>query len=268
MEQHYNEEVEIDLMELIMVLIQKWWVMALSAAIVGLCALIYSSILITPTYESTTRVIVLNTDKEVLTTSDLQLGTQLTKDYPELIKSRFVIESVIEEMGFETTYEQFIKKVAVKTAADSRIIDITLTDPDPVLAKETVDKLRDIASKRIKEVMEIEAVNLVDEGNIPLEPSDPSVKKWTAIGILLGGFAAAAFILIVYLLDDTIKTSEDVERHLGLSTLAMIPIINTEGEKSSRRRFKSNKMTEEEIEEQEAREQTKQMVVVPMDEME
>ncbi len=226
MEQNANDVIEIDLREIFAILLHWWWVMLLAAIIVGASSFMVSRFVITPTYESTTRIVILSKQNEStnLTYSDVQLGTQLTKDYAELIKSRYVIEQVLTKFELDTEYETFIKNLEVVTPTDTRIIDITMTDPDPYRAKALVDEIRNVAAVRIKEVMDIEAVNLVDEGNLSDKPANPSVPKWTMIGIFLGAFAAAGVILIRFLLDDTIKTSEDVERYLNLSTLALIPI--------------------------------------------
>lgn len=255
-----NDEIEIDLMEIFMVLMRWIWVIAAAAAVGGLIMLIYSKFFITPTYESTTRIIVLNTEKnDDLSLSDLQLGTQLTGDYSKLITSRYVVEKVIEQYDLDTNYESFVKLIKVSTATNTRIIEITLTDTDPLMAKEMVDSLRNIAAERIKEVMAIQAVNLVDEGNIPTEKAAPSVKKYTLIGILIGGFLSVAVILVLYLLDDTIKSAEDVEKYLHLSTLGLIPIIETEEEaKKNRTPTRRNKSDIEE--ERSARRHSKDMV--------
>ncbi len=269
MEQNYNnDEMEIDLMEIFMVIMHWAWAIILAAAVGGVLTFCYSKFMITPTYESTTRIFVLNQDSasDTLTTTDLQLGTQLINDYPEIITSRYVVESIIETFGLNTTYESFVRNIAVSTSSNTRIIDITVTDTDPLMAKEIVDALREVAAVRIKDIVQIEAVNVVDEGNIPTEPAAPSVLKWTAIGILAGGFLAVAVVIVLYLLDDTIKSSEDIEKYLKLSTLGLIPIIETEEErrKNSRRRHKQT--AEDAQEEREARERTKKMVGVDMSE--
>lgn len=253
MDTQYNasasDEIEIDLREIFAVLLHYAWAIILSAIIVGAAAFAVSKFVITPTYESTTRIVILAKDsgESSITYSDMQLGTQLTKDYAELITSRYVVEQVIENFQLDATYSQFVEKINVNTPSDTRIIDITMTDEDPVLAKQMVDELRSIAAKRIEEVMDVDAVNLVDEGYVATEPSDPSVLKWTAIGILLGGFMAAAVVLIRFLLDDTIKSSEDIERYLKLSTLALIPIAVEEDDKNSgSRRHHSAKKSDSE----------------------
>lgn len=263
-----NDEIEIDIMEIIMVLMRWIWAIALAAIIGGLVMFIYSKVFITPTYESTTRIVVLNTDSnDTLSITDLQVGTQLTNDYAELITSRYVVESVIEKFNLDTTYEAYVKNIAVSTPSNTRIIDITLTDTDPLMAKEMVDELRNVAAQRIVEVMNIEAVNVVDEGNVPTHKAAPSIGKYTLIGILIGGFLAVAVVLVLYLLDDTIKSSEDIEKYLHLSTLGLIPIIETEEEsKKKRSTTKRNKADIEE--ERSARRHSKQMIALDANEAE
>jgi len=240
MEQKYSDEIEIDLREIFAVLMGWMWLILLVAILTGASAFAFSKFAITPTYNSTTRIVILNkeTNNNTLTYSDLQMGTQLTQDYAELIQSRYVIEKVIETFGLDMSYGELLNKTSVVTPSNTRIIDITVNDPDPAMAKQLVDEIRNVAAVRIKEVMDIEAVNVVDEGNIATSPSDPNVTQWTMIGFLLGAFAAAAVVLIRFLLDDTIKSSEDIERYLGLSTLALIPIISTEDDDKDKKKKK------------------------------
>ena len=127
----------------------------------------------------------------------------------------------------------------MENAADTRIVYITVKDPNPARAQEIADSIREIASDHIKEVTDVEAVNVVDTANLPSQPSEPSIVRWTAIGAALGLVACAAVIIIRYLLDDTIKSSEDVEKYLGLSTLALIPML--QGEKSTKKKKKKKK---------------------------
>lgn len=228
------DTIEIDLREIFSVLLHRLWIIVLSAVVLGIGAFAISKFAITPTYISETRIIVLNkANNDNLTYSDMQLGTQLTKDYPEVIRSRRVIEQVIQDFGLDMTYKKFLSMMEVKTSSDTRIINITIEHENPMLAKQLVDAVRDEAAVRIKEVMNIEAVNVVDEGNLPVSPSNPNVSKWTLLGFLLGGFAAAAVVIIQFLLDDTIKCSEDIEKYLHLSTLALIPIVEDEAEQKN-----------------------------------
>lgn len=227
METRENDELEIDLFELFFVLLDRIWLLVICAAVVGAIAFSVSKFILPEKFQSTTTVYVLSrqsNNTNALTYSDLQTGSQLTKDYQQMIKSRYVLESVIENLGLKTTYEKLLKKVSVNTPTDTRMISITVTDHIPAKAQQIANEIRKVASVHIKNVMAIEAVNVVDEANFPMKKSEPSVTKWTLIGIILGGFAAAAFVIIRHLMDDTIKSADDIKNYLNLSTLALIPI--------------------------------------------
>ena len=65
------------------------------------------------------------------------------------------------------SYEGLSSRVAVTIPADTRIISITVTDEDPAMAQFLADDVRKAASAHIKNVMDIQAVNVVDEANMP-----------------------------------------------------------------------------------------------------
>ena len=228
-----NDVVEIDLMAILGLMLHRLWLIALCAAAVGAAAFAVSRYILTEEFQSTTRIYVLNRQNDdTLTYSDVQLGTQLTKDFREIIKSRYVLEQVIEKCGLRESSGSLASRISVDTQSDTRIIAITVTDTNPAMAQYIANELRETAAERIKIVMDIQAVNVVDEANLPAVPSAPRVGRWTVIGFLLGAFLCMTVILVHFLLDDTIKTSDDIEKYLGLSTLGMIPVRETEDTKN------------------------------------
>lgn len=228
--QNSNDEIEIDLREVFLLLISRMWLIVLVGVLTAVIGFAVSAFLIAPTYESTSKIYILNKQQEnTVTYSDVQLGTQLTKDYAELITSRLVLEKVIEELQLGEVYEgmdyeAMLEKVEVTTPTDTRILSITVTDTDPVMAMNIANSVREAAAVHIKNVMDIEAVNVVETANLPMEKAGPSIGKWTVIGGALGAFLVVAVVLVLFFMDDTIKTSDDVEKYLGLSTLALIPL--------------------------------------------
>ncbi|MDE6603577.1 MAG: protein-tyrosine kinase [Lachnospiraceae bacterium] len=223
-----NNEIELDLLEIVHVLLGRFWIILCAGVIAALAGFVVSAYVLAPVYESTTKIYILNkTDNTAVTYTDVQMGTQLTKDYAELINSRYVIQKVIDLLSLEgIEYEELMKKVSVDAPADTRIVSITVKHTDPALAMSIANGIREVAEEHIQNVMDLEAVNVVETANMPMEKSGPSILKWTLIGGMAGGFLACAAIVIIFLLDDTIKSSEDVEKYLGLSTLAMVPVIS------------------------------------------
>lgn len=234
-----TDVIEIDLLEMGSVLLSRIWLILSVGLFMALGAFAISRFLIAPTYESTTKVYILNKNESATVTySDVQLGTQLTKDYAELIVSRYVLEEVIQELGLGFEYEELQEKVLVNTPADTRVIYITVEDYDPVMAMNIANSVREAASEHIQNVMDIDAVNIVETANLPTEKASPNCLVWTLIGGFLGCFLVCAIVLMRFLMDDTIKSSEDVEKYLGLSTLALIPMQEEESDGKKKKKKK------------------------------
>ena len=240
-----EDEIEIDLAEVLGFLFHWLWLIILGGLICGAIGLVISAFVISPKYESTTKVYILNKQNNngSISYSDTQLATQLTKDYEELITCRNVLEKVISELKLDDSYESLKNRVTVANASDTRIISITVKDESPEEARRIANGIRDAASSHITQVMDIEAVNIVDEANLPDvdKPAEPSVVKYTGIGGFIGIFICVAALLIKYLTDDTIRVSEDVEKYLELSTLGLIPVMEQDDDKGKDRKRKRKK---------------------------
>lgn len=106
-----NTDIEIDVLELFHVLLNKFWIILLAGIIAGLAFIGGTILFITPQYESTTKMYVLSKqDNNTLTQQDMQTSLSLTKDYAELIKSRTVTEGVIAQLNLDLTHEELLKK--------------------------------------------------------------------------------------------------------------------------------------------------------------
>ena len=231
-----NTDIEIDVLELFHVLLNKFWIILLAGIIAGLAFIGGTILFITPQYESTTKMYVLSKqDNNTLTQQDMQTSLSLTKDYAELIKSRTVTEGVIAQLNLDLTHEDLLKKMTVDSATDTRILSITVEDPDPYEACEIANAIRDVAANHIKNVMDIDAVNVVETANIPEQKSSPSITKNGIIGGFLGVLLSVVIILIAYISNDTVKTQEDVEKYLGLSILGTIPLTTTDRKKKKKK---------------------------------
>lgn len=234
----------IDLVEVFQVIWQWLWLIVLVALACGTAAYAFSKFVLPEEFESTTKIYVLDKSgaggtNSQSTYSDLQVGMQLTKDYVELIKSRTVLEAVMKDNHLDQTYtyEQFAETVNVQTPADTRIVTITVTNHDPALAQKLADDIRKRSGELIIDTMQIDAVNTYEKANYPDRKSAPSCGRWAVVAALIGALAVSAIVIARYLLDDTIKTSDDVEKYLGLSNLALIPFdesVMTEDEDASK----------------------------------
>ena len=107
-----EDVIEIDLGEILHILIRKAVWIILAGILFAAGAFLISEFVLPPIYESTTKIYILNKQENAAVTySDVQIGTQLTKDYAELVKSRVVLEDVIKSLDLSLTYEEDRKSV-------------------------------------------------------------------------------------------------------------------------------------------------------------
>lgn len=243
-----KDVIEIDLREIFDVLRKNLLIIVLSALLGGMLMFYISTALLSKTFESTTKIYVLNRQEaQTVTYNDLQTGTQLTKDYAELVTSRTVTTQVIADLDLQSRYEdmneitpdELADMITVEAKQDTRVIYITVKDKNPTRAQDIANAVRIAASKQIYDVMDIEAVNVVDYANLPEGPISPNVKLLVIIGCIFCAIIAVAVSVIIYMLDDTIKTPDDVERYLALSVLASIPFDETMTSKRKRTKRKN-----------------------------
>lgn len=193
--------------------------------------------LITPQYTASAMVYILSKTTSITSLADLQIGTQLTADFEVLATSRPVVEPVIQQLGLNTTYEKLVKTITISNAADTRILKVSVENPDPKLAADISNAMAESLCNRVAQVMNTDRPSLVEDAVTPQSPSSPNVMRNTAIGGLLGLVVCAAVLLLREMLDDTVKTEEDVTKYLGINTLAAIPLESgrAEGRRSKQK---------------------------------
>lgn len=221
-----NQEVntiEVDVLSLLKTLWRKKFLIIITALFGAAIAFVYSSFLVTPQFDSTTRIYVVSQNVEAgagLTNQELQAGSYLVKDYKEIILSQDVLSRVKTELNLT---EEISKKISVSIPVDTRIVSITVRDADPNEAARIANSLRAIAAQKIIEVTKVSDVTTLEEAVPSEEPSTPRTKRNLAIGILAGGLLAVGLILVFEVLDDRVKRPQDIEEVMGMTLLGVVP---------------------------------------------
>jgi capsular polysaccharide biosynthesis protein len=215
---------EIDLMELFFEILDHWKMVLLSAILVAAMAFLYSKYLITPLYESTSQLYVLSKSTSITSLADIQMGSNLTNDYMVVVNGRPIIDKVIDNLGLDETYDTLVGKVTLNNPTDSRILEITVKDPDPQRAKLIADEMAEVSSAFISEKMDQDPPSIIQYGYADGDKVSPSIRKNTMLGALVGAFLAIAFVVVIFLLNDTIMDQEDVEKKIGINLLGTVPL--------------------------------------------
>lgn len=231
---------ELDLLELFHYLKKKIPVLLAVALIGGMLGFLGTKLFIPPKYTASTRVYVLNRASEgTVVSSDFSLSNYMVTDYQVLITGRNVTEEVAKRLNLDLTDQELSEMIRVTAPDNTRVLQISVTDTDARRAADIANQVRDVAMEQIKQIMAVDAVNLVYAARIPEELSSPNVWKNAAVAALLGLSLAAGICVTVFLLDDTVRTEDDVQRYLGLSTVGVIPLsdeLNTMTRYSGKKR--------------------------------
>lgn len=213
----------IDLIQLAEVMWKKIWILIACFVVGCTIAASVTEFLITPQYEATATIYIFNKTTSITSLADIQMGNQLTVDFQIIAKTRDVIERVIAEEKLDTTYEKLVETIVVENPKDSHMLKITVRNPDAALATSISNALADILREQVADVMNTDKPSMVERAVVPVKPVSPVLKKNALWGGLLAFVTAAGIITMFFILDDSVKDEEDVQKYLGLTTLASIP---------------------------------------------
>ncbi|MDD4200441.1 MAG: Wzz/FepE/Etk N-terminal domain-containing protein [Eubacteriales bacterium] len=240
----YDSDVyEIDLLAFFHLLRRKILIIIL-AAVVGAALLgAYSLFVATPMYQSTAKVYVVSQSASIPSLADIQLSSELALDYQEMIYSYPVVKQVINNLGLDYKYKQITESMLnVENPADTRVIKVTITAPDPEEAAAMANEFAKVAKRTIADIMESDEPKIFEHGRAIADPVSPDKTRNVALGFIGGAFIAILVLLIMFITRDTIKTPEDIEKRLGGNVLATVPFekVSKDGDtRKSKRRGKS-----------------------------
>ena len=236
-----EDDIEIDLLEIVHLYLRKWWMIVGVGLLCGILAFGGTKLFLTPQYEASSMIYLLAKKNAITSALDIQIGNQMTADFATLATSRPVVEKVIKELKLETTYEDLVKQIKITNPEDTQILRITVRDESPQMACDISNAMAEATSERVAQVMKTDKPNTVEDAIVPKKPVAPSALKNTVIAGMLGMILVMGILFVNHLIDDRIKTEEDIEKYLGLNTLASIPISDPKAVQKEANRRKKQK---------------------------
>lgn len=224
---------ELDLKELFNI----FWERKLEIIVILLISIIigavYSYFIVEPEYTSYTTLLLTQVNNETeddsITQTDLTLNSKLVSTYSELIKRNAVLREVIDSLNIHNLNEENLRdSIKVSAVTDTEMIKITVTNSNPNNAEIIANKIAEVFSAKIAEIYKINNVYVVDKAETSEEPSNINHAKDIIIFMFIGIVVAGIYVLIINMLDNTIKSETDIEKITGLKTLASIPNYDTE----------------------------------------
>lgn len=161
--------------------------------------------------------------------TDLNVGSSLSSDYVELVKTRTIVEDVIKEQNLNYTYEDLIEMLDLSVVTDTRIMKINVTGENPKEVAAIANSLATKAEIELPKLMDTPKPHIAEKAIVPVNKSSPSLTKNTITGALLLMLIMLAFLTLMYLMDDTIKSADELEKRFGIIPLTVVPEGKIEG---------------------------------------
>lgn len=186
----------------------------------------YKAITRKPLYNSDTTIILVSSNNQNNANyTELQVNKNLVSTYTEIIKSRKVLEPVIENLELGYSYGELKSNVSVAAVGDTQLIKISVSDKTSYKAMVIADEIAKVFIEEVKDIYKLDNVKVVDKAVIATKPYNINYIKDNLIFLAIGIVLSGGVIFIIYYFDTTIKTSEEIENKLGLTVIGNVPKV-------------------------------------------
>lgn len=222
---------EIDLKEMFEYFVGRisWVIIAIALAVA--VGNVYSMFIRVPMYKSSTTLVLVSENNGTTggySSSDQSLNKGLVSTYTEIIKSKTVLKPVISNLNLDCTVSNLQNRVTVSSVNNTEIIQITVEDSDPKEAMEIANEIATVFMEKAPNFYKLNNVAVLDKAEKNLNPYNVNYIKDNIIYIMIGLVLSCGIIFIFFYFDTTIKTSEEIEKKLGLTIIGIVPKVGKE----------------------------------------
>ena len=232
---------EIDLKEIIEVLWKKKVTIILLMAIFMVVGFIYSSFFVEPKYSASTTLVLAQSasggEEDTITTNDVTLNSKLISTYSKLLESSKVTRKVISNLGIDDSEASIKNNVSVSSESGTDIIKITVKNADSEKAADIANEMAVVFTEEVKRLYGMDNINILDVAEPNDVPANVNLTKTIVIFGVIGAVIGVGYVFVLFMLDNSIKSSEDIEKAMDIPVLANIPVYEADtkiGTRSSR----------------------------------
>lgn len=234
-----NKNENIEFKRMLDILNNKKRIIALILILFIALGYLYSYYYVVPEYKSTSTLLLIPNDDETVTSSDLTLNSGLISTYGNIAKNSKVLKQVINNLNLNIQEGQLLSKIEINIIKDTHIMEISVSDTDPQIATNITKELSNVFLNEIKQIYNLNNIGIVDEAQLPDTPYNINHIKDMFVFVCMGIVVSFAYIVIIYLFDNTIKKEEDIEEYIKIKSLGSVPINNDKSEIINRENTKT-----------------------------
>lgn len=234
-----NKNENIEFKRMLDILNNKKRIIALILILFIALGYLYSYYYVVPEYKSTSTLLLIPNDDETVTSSDLTLNSGLISTYGNIAKNSKVLKQVINNLNLNIQEGQLLSKIEINIIKDTHIMEISVSDTDPQMATNITKELSNVFLNEIKQIYNLNNIGIVDEAQLPDTPYNINHIKDMFMFVCMGIVVSFAYVVIIYLFDNTIKKEEDIEEYIKIKSLGSVPINNDKSEIINRENTKT-----------------------------
>lgn len=214
----------IDLKDMFSYFKSKISIIILFIAVVGIMGCLYGLFIQKPVYKSSTSIVLISESQTgaTLTYNDVSLNQNLVSTYSEIIKSRRVLNQVIDNLSLDYSYSNLSNNVEVSSVTGTQIIKISVSDRNNKTAMKIADEIAKVFAKEIPELYNISNVNILDYAEAASNAYNVNFIKQSIIYLLVGLVLGLGITFVMYYFDRTVKNISQVEEKIKLPVLATV----------------------------------------------
>lgn len=233
---------ELDLKDFFRMILKKFWIIALCAAILGTSALVYTMNFVQPQYQASTTIYINNnsgSSNTSVSSGDLAVALRLVASYVNIIQSDKVLDKVVQETGLNLTAAQIKGMIKAEPMGETEMLMVTVKTPHPQMSADIANAVAKVAPGEITQIIEGSSAKIVDYAKVPQSPSSPNYSTSFVLGALIGAFLVIGVIVLQMVTDVRVKNEDDLAKICAIPVLGAIPQLNAEtrttGKKTTRR---------------------------------
>jgi len=221
--------------EIIGIILKKWWVIVISFLLCGVLSYTYTTLFISPVYISRGSLYINNKSNITqnpniyinnITANDLTVALKLVDTYSVILKSNRFMEIVSEKVNLPYTFNQIKDMVSFKGVNETEVLSLSVEADNPDHANKIAQAILENSKSEITRVVEAGSVKIIDDASMPVSPSSPNKKGNTLIGMILGLVISVGILLLIKILDISVKDEEDLQVHYNIPVVGSIPTLS------------------------------------------
>ena len=227
MDSFKTAKTELDLFQVARQLIKKWYIIVLAGVLVATIGYSYANFFITPTYRARSAMLIdlRNSKYEDMDYEQVTVAEKYVTTFAYVIKSSFVLQPVIDELGLKETPSTLASKLQVNSVDKTFVIRVSVDYPDKETALKIIKAIDKIAPEKIAEGITAGYITVIEEPSVSGSPVSPNKTRYAMLGGIGGAGFAVFVLIIIFMLNSKVKSVEELQRIVDLPVLGVIPSI-------------------------------------------